>query len=259
MKNTLKKTIATALTLMTVMSASIANEASPITSSMTDGFSITASAATTTTYYVKTKGSNLNVRNKANGSRIIGKLANNTQIQVYSISGKWARIRYGNTYGYVHTDYITRTNPSTKGTALLNYARGQVGKKYSAFNGKGFHWRAWCADFVSYCAAQTGCSYAIPKRASVADMRTAIKNKGGKEYSKALIQQGRFTPKAGDIIIFKSSGASHVGIVSSYRNGRIYYIDGNNTTYGNGYNSRVNSSNCSAYDSRLTCVLRPNY
>ncbi|MBQ2174120.1 MAG: hypothetical protein II453_03265 [Alphaproteobacteria bacterium] len=61
------------------------------------------------------------------------------------------------------------------------------------------------------------------------------------------------------VIIFKSSGASHVGIVSYYQNGRIYYIDGNNTTYGKAEKATVHSSNCSVSDSRLTCVLHPNY
>lgn len=97
------------------------------------------------------------------------------------------------------------------------------------------------------------------QRESVAEMRIAIKNSGGKEYSKALIQQGEFIPKAGDIIIFKSDGATHVDIVSYYQCGTIYYIDGNDTSNGNGYNSCVHNSCCSAYYSKSTCVLRPNY
>lgn len=36
---------------------------------------------------------------------------------------------------------------------------------------------------------------------------------GGTEYSKAQIQKGNYTPVRGDIIIFKSNGDSHVGIV----------------------------------------------
>ncbi len=221
----------------------------------------------TTTYCVKTNGSNLNVRQKAStSSSVLGKLANGTAIQVVSISNGWAKIKYGNGYGYVSANYTSKTNPTptpnptnNKGTALLNFAKSQVGKKYGAFSGKNFHWRAWCADFVSYCASQTGCSYAIPKNASVDGIRSAIKNKGGKEYSKASVRNGSFTPKAGDIIIFKSSGASHVGIVSHCQGGRIYYVDGNNTSAGNGNNSRVNYSNCSVSDSKFTCILRPNY
>jgi hypothetical protein len=38
-----------------------------------------------------------------------------------------------------------------------------------------------------------------------------------------------------------------------------YYIDGNNTTNGNGSKSCVHYSKCSKTDSRFTCVLRPNY
>ena len=150
-------------------------------------------------------------------------------------------------------------NQNNKGTTLLNFAKTQLGKTISSYSGEGFHFRAWCADFVSYCARKTGCSYAIPTNSSVDGIRSAIKNKGGKEYSKSTIKSGKYTPKAGDVIIFKSSGASHVGIVSHYQNSRIYYIDGNNTTNGNGYKATVHSSNCSVSDSRLTCVLHPNY
>ena len=89
-------------------------------------------------------------------------------------------------------------------------------------------------------------------------LRSAIKNKGGIEYSKSLIQNGRYVPKAGDIIIFKN-GESHVGIVSHYQNGQIYYIDGNNISSGNGYRASVHYSNCSAYYSKLTCVIHPNF
>ena len=150
-------------------------------------------------------------------------------------------------------------NQNNKGTALLNFAKTQLGKTISSYRGEGFHNRAWCADFVSYCARKTGCSYAIPTNSSVDGIWKAIKSKGGKEYSKSTIQSGKYTPKAGDVIIFKSSGASHVGIVSYYQNGRIYYIDGNNTTYGKAEKATVHSSNCSVSDSRLTCVLHPNY
>ncbi len=156
-------------------------------------------------------------------------------------------------------DNSNNSNTNSKGTVLLNYAKTQLGKTISSYSGEGFHFRAWCADFVSFCARKTGCSYAIPTNSSVDGIWKAIKNKGGKEYSKSTIKSGKYTPKAGDIIIFKSSGASHVGIVSHCQNGRVYYIDGNNTTKGNGYKATVHSSNCSVSDSRFTCILHPNF
>ena len=82
---------------------------------------------------------------------------------------------------------------------------------------------------------------------------------GGTEYSKAQIQKGNYTPVRGDIIIFKSNGDSHVGIVDKAENGKIYYIDGNNTTYGNGNNACVHYSNRAYSHAGFTCVVKPKY
>ena len=151
------------------------------------------------------------------------------------------------------------TTNKSAGEAVYNKAKSFVGKKYPYFDGLGFHWRAWCADFVSYCAKLAGQTKAVPKNSSVAGIRDAIKNAGGKEYSKAKVKDGSYTPQRGDIIIFKSNGASHVGIVDYAKGGYIYYVDGNNTAYGNGNNSSVHYSNCSYGNSQFTCVLHPNY
>lgn len=155
---------------------------------------------------------------------------------------------------------VTKSTVTTNGaTAIYNKAYSQLGKKQGDYLSLGFHRRAWCADFVSWCARCVGQSNAIPWKAAVADLRTAIKNAGGKEYSKATIQKGNFTPKRGDIIIFKSNGASHVGIVNYKSGNYIYYIDGNNTSNGNDAKSCVHYSSTSIYNSRFTCVLRPKY
>ena len=143
--------------------------------------------------------------------------------------------------------------------AVYNEASCHLEKRYGDFGGQDFHWRAWCADFVSWCASNAGQSAAIPWNASVSGLRSAIRDAGGTEYSKGSIQNGEYVPVKGDIIIFKSNGASHVGIVDYSSDGRIYYIDGNNTTYGNGNNSCVHYSDCSVYKKTFTCVLRPNY
>ena len=82
---------------------------------------------------------------------------------------------------------------------------------------------------------------------------------GGTEYSKAQIQKGNYTPVRGDIIIFKSNGDSHVGIVDKAENGKIYYIDGNNTTYGNGNNACLHYSNRAYSYAGFTCVVKPKY
>lgn len=140
---------------------------------------------------------------------------------------------------------------------IVAVAKAQLGKKYGDFSG--FHYRAWCADFVSACAAAANQSAAIPGSASVDGIRSSIKRAGGVEYSKSKITNKSYVPKKGDIIIFKSSGDSHVGIVDYTSGSRIYYIDGNNTTNGNGYNACVHYSNVSFSYKGFTCVVSPNY
>lgn len=148
---------------------------------------------------------------------------------------------------------------SNGGEAVYNEASSHLDKRYGDFDGQGFHWRAWCADFVSWCASNAGQSEAIPWNASVSGLRSAIKDAGGTEYSKSSVKNGDYVPVKGDIIIFKSHGASHVGIVEYTNDGRIYYIDGNNTTYGKGNKSCVHYSDCKVSKKTFTCVLKPNY
>ena len=76
---------------------------------------------------------------------------------------------------------------------IVAVAKAQLGKKYTDFSG--FHYRAWCADFVSACAAAANQSNAIPGNASVSGMRSSIKNAGGIEYSKSMIQNRKYVPQ----------------------------------------------------------------
>ena len=190
--------------------------------------------------------------------------SSNSSVISVSSGGKIKALRDGKASITVSTrNGISKTvsiTVKTKGAeAVYNKAKSQLGKRYPSFKSLGFHYRAWCADFVSWCAQKAGQSKAIPKNASVSGIRTAIRNAGGKEYSKAKIQNGSYLPKRGDVIIFKSSGASHVGIVDYAKGGIIYYIDGNNTTDGNGNKACVHYSKCSYSYKKLTCVLHPNY
>lgn len=139
---------------------------------------------------------------------------------------------------------------------IVAVAKAQVGKKYPEFSG--FTPRAWCADFVSACAAAANQSSAIPGNASVSDIRLLIKKAGGVEYSKSTIQNGKYVPKKGDIIIFKN-GISHVGIVDYTSGSRIYYIDGNNVSSGQGNKSCVHYSNITFNNGQFTWVISPNY
>ena len=192
---------------------------------------------------------------KANGiSNYTGKSSQNIKLLKLLKKGELVKPGAGGFSGNESVNYATGG-----GEAVYNEASSHLDKKYGRFDGLGFHWRAWCADFVSWCASNAGQSDAIPWNASVSGLRSAIKNAGGTEYSKSQVKNGEYTPVKGDIIIFKSNGASHVGIVDYTSDGRIYYIDGNNTTYGKGNNSCVHYSDCSVSKKTFTCVLRPDY
>ena len=164
------------------------------------------------------------------------------------------------TYAYSVTGNKLNTNYTLNGNGaedIYAVAKAQLNKKYPEF--AGFTYRAWCADFVSACAVAANVSDVIPGAAGVANLRTNIVKAGGIEYSKAQVQSGRYTPVRGDIIIFKSNGDSHVGIVDKSEGGRIYYIDGNNTVYGNGNNASVHYSNRLYSYSGFTCIVKPKY
>jgi hypothetical protein len=82
--------------------------------------------------------------------------------------------------------------------------------------------QAWCAMFVSWCSNQAGISTTIiPKYASVSVGMDWFINKGLFQYKE------RYVPKTGDLIFFKSDGASHTGIVISCDGTTVYTIEGN--------------------------------
>ena len=168
-----------------------------------------------------------------------------TSIRVYAYSASANKL---------NTNYTLTGNGAED---IYSVAKAQLNKKYPEF--AGFNYRAWCADFVSACAAAAGVSDVIPGAAAVANLRTNIIKAGGTEYLKVQVQNGKYTPVRGDIIIFKSNGDSHVGIVDKASDGKIYYIDGNNTTYGNGNNASVHYSNCAYSYAGFTCVVKPKY
>ena len=89
--------------------------------------------------------------------------------------------------------------------------------KYSSYFGYGA--RAWCGDFVSWCARQAG----IPK--------SVLKNSGPAKPSTfgiSTVHKSGYTPKAGDL--FFKTNYGHVGIVY-YTSGKYFYtIEGNTWT-----------------------------
>ena len=80
----------------------------------------------------------------------------------------------------------------------------------------------WCAMFVSWCSNQAGIpTTIIPKYAAVSAGMAWYQERGLFEYKEDYV------PKTGDLIFFKSNGASHTGIVISCDGNTVYTIEGN--------------------------------
>lgn len=89
----------------------------------------------------------------------------------------------------------------------------------------------WCAMFVSWCANLAGISQSvIPTHAFTPDGLRWFRNRD-LAYSRAAVEAGEYTPRAGDLIYFKSSRnentTNHVGIVIGYADGVVYTVEGN--------------------------------
>ncbi len=119
----------------------------------------------------------------------------------------------------LNIDYIKR---------ILEIAIGQEGyvegpnndTKYGTWYGMPN--QPWCAMFVSWSANQAKISTTIiPKYASVSLGMAWFQDRQLFQY------KGTYVPKAGDIIFFKSDGASHTGLVISSDGVKVYTIEGN--------------------------------
>lgn len=83
-----------------------------------------SNSAKTTSMYVT--ASSLNVRDGAGtGNKKLGTLENGAEVAVYSTSGNWAKIKYGSGYGWVCTDYLSSTKPSSGGGKEANGGTGK--------------------------------------------------------------------------------------------------------------------------------------
>jgi hypothetical protein len=124
---------------------------------------------------------------------------------------------------------------------LINYEISQLGVgdvkgnnnvKYNTWfydgkevSGSGY---AWCQVFQSFCANEVGVlGTAIPKESSCANAVSWYKNKG--QFKLAAYYGGSYSPKAGDLVFYKSDGRiNHVGlIIASPVNGYLQVIEGN--------------------------------
>lgn len=136
---------------------------------------------------------------------------------------------------------------------IVDVAIGEIGYAEEGSNktkyGKwyGMNGAAWCHMFVSWCANQAGISVSIvPKTASTTTGMEWFKSKGLFKY------KGKYTPKRGDIIYFKSAGASHVGIVEKVEGSTVHTVEGNTS-------NKVARRNYSLSAARITGYGAPQY
>lgn len=106
----------------------------------------------------------------------------------------------------------------------------------------------WCAVFVSWCANQAGVpSSVIPRTASVSSLMDFFKSQG-----RFMPKGSGYMPKAGDILLQKSGGASHTGFVYASDDKQFYTIEGNAS-------DQVKKRAYPHNDYRLTGFGVPNY
>ena len=139
---------------------------------------------------------------------------------------------------------------SEGGEAVYNEASSHLDKKYGKFDGLGFHWRAWCADFVSWCASNAGQSDAIPWNSSVSGLRSAIKDAGGnypwaddKNTGSLTLDFNQVLVKAqnADVWLLKSPAIHSLADLKAsyslnekfkaYQTGNVYVCDTNTTHF----------------------------
>ena len=140
-------------------------------------------------------------------------------------------------------DYAGQNANGTRNYTEYNRALGSVGGTYSYY---------WCAAFVSWCLKQAGAgNSAGGSFASCTLWVDALRDMG--RYS---TRASGYTPKAGDLIFFRSAGVSrasdHVGIVRYVKNGRVYTVEGNSS-------NRVSANHYALTDTYIVGYGRPNY
>ncbi len=149
------------------------------------------------------------------------------------------------------------------GSAIVDVAKRYMGYNeadgsYHLFtNGRDY---AWCAAFVSYAVKQAykEMGKSIPKGFGSSSVSTLmdwgiknnlfLKTAGMSDSQKAAAIAGNVKP--GDLVIFKSNGASHVGIIKSVN------ADGSFTTIEGNSSNRVKSNSFKASKNTVTGFVR---
>lgn len=89
----------------------------------------------------------------------------------------------------------------------------------------------WCAMFVSWCADVAGVSTKVIPKHSYTPEGLAWFKARGRAYTGKQVLAGKYIPQPGDIVYFRSdrnkNPTNHVGIVTDYRAGYLYTVEGN--------------------------------
>ena len=105
-----------------------------------------------TTMYVRTNGSRLLVRSAPSFyGTILDRLPNGSAVEVLSISGSWAEIRYGSGVAYVSANYLSAEAPNA-GVSALQQAMADTARSYLGNR----NYNGYCQKFVRVVAESCG-------------------------------------------------------------------------------------------------------
>lgn len=150
------------------------------------------------------KGSTVRLRAGADTSaQILGNYNTGTQMDIIGVVGKWYKVSYNGSVGYVHSDYMALKNQkytasACSGDPIVNTAYKYMGVRYvwGGTSPNGFD----CSGFVYYVFGENG----------IKTNRTAA----------SLYKNGTYVERAnlrpGDVICFYNGGYSYIGHVGIY-------------------------------------------
>lgn len=122
--------------------------------------------------------------------------------------------------GNSKSDFGGKNSAGSKNYTEYNRAMGTIGGSYSY---------AWCAAFVSWCLDVAGAKDSAGGKFTSCTLWVEKLRELGLYSTRA----SGYTPKAGDLIFFRSAGVSrasdHVGIVRFVKGGRVYTVEGNSS------------------------------
>lgn len=124
----------------------------------------------------------------------------------------------------------------TERDKIIDYALSEVGysqkngyNKFSAEFGSGY--MAWCNYFVVWCAKRAGVSPKTITGTSSYDGNCRIYMNGLKNQGRFFVDDGRYTPKKGDLVFFNTSrstsNATHIGFVLYADENSVTTVEGN--------------------------------